>query len=171
MDPLSVIADILKTFADLIPDICMVAENEGGVAWVRGKGHRLKAGSWFIYWPKWTEVDKIPTHRDSAVLFRGTYGGLVVSCVISYSVYDAPKAVTNLGCDVSTEVINRASKIMATILTDATEADICERLPEYNSKLAAEANSELYQFGITVHTMFIREYVECKTYNLLGWGE
>jgi hypothetical protein len=83
-------------------------------------------------------------------------------------VYNPTKAVLSLGSNVTNAVCDIAAGAMCNVLSGLPVSEIRDKQDEIALKLEEVAHGELTEYGIKVEKMFVREFTECETYNLLG---
>jgi len=158
-----------------IPRLGLCRATHGGVKFIRGaKVKRIYPGLYF-WWPLITEVEVIPTARQSINLPPQTLvtkdgKSILISVVYTVEITDPVKAIgrswdttdtmTDLGTSAAIQVVTRRTFAE---LKENLAGDVCD-------ELAVEAQKLLKPYGVKIMQGRLSDFAECRVFRLIGNG-
>lgn len=169
------IGEFVRLMVCWIPRLGLCRATHGGVKFIRGaKVKRIYPGLYF-WWPLITEVEVIPTARQSINLPPQTLvtkdgKSILISVVYTVEITDPVKAIgrswdttdtmTDLGTSAAIQVVTRRTFAE---LKENLAGDVCE-------ELAAEAQKLLKPYGVKIMQGRLSDFAECRVFRLIGNG-
>jgi len=160
------LGDVMEWLGKLFPRLLIVRSTHAGVRFRHGKSPQPLPPGLRIYWPLVTEVEVIPTARQThnlptQALMTSDGKKVVVSGVVVYRVMDIVSTIAR-NWDVS-DTINDISMVAITkIITTHTLEHLLHHLnDEVQEKLTRETRKKLRRYGVSVYLAAVTDFAEC----------
>jgi regulator of protease activity HflC (stomatin/prohibitin superfamily) len=171
MSALEWLGQLIEWITNLIPHIKLVKSTYGGVKFKWGKVVELKQGV-NIYWPLTTEIEVIPTARQTKnlvtqVLTTKDHKTITIGVVIVYEINDVKKAVgTNY--DINDTIYDVGQCALVGIIAGQTYDYILENCDsEIKKQLTENTRARLKPFGVRIVRCAITDFAICRVYKTL----
>jgi len=169
------VGELVRWMVCWVPRLGLCRATHGGVRFIRGaKVKRIWPGL-YVYWPLITEVEVIPTARQSINLPPQTLvtkdgRSVFISVVYTVEITDPVKAIGHAWDTVDT--INDIGATAAVqIVTSRTFAELRDNLAgEVCEELAKEAQKLLKPYGVKILQGRLSDFAECRVFRLIGDG-
>lgn len=157
----------------LFPHLGLMRANHGGVKFCRGgRVREIRAGLYW-WWPLVTEVQEIPTRRQTMRLETQTLTTrdevtLSVSCVVVYEINDVVKALVDTW-DVEDTISDVAQMSVVRVVMGRHSVRVREELTEEIPKeIRDNCKRDLRKFGVLVKDAFLSDCAETVSYRIMG---
>lgn len=175
MDFLSWIGDLVRLFISFIPHLDLMKANHGGVKFKRGgKVKEIRPGL-FWYWPIVTEVQEIPTRRQTMRLEVQTLTTTdnkpaSVNCVVVYEINNVLKALVETW-DIE-DTISDVAQFSVTKAISTRQFSVINRdlTTIIQDEIKERCKKDLRQFGVLVKDAFLSDFAHTVTYRIMGEG-
>jgi regulator of protease activity HflC (stomatin/prohibitin superfamily) len=169
------VQQLWEFLVSLIPHLDLMQANYSGVKFKRGgKVVEIKPGL-FWYWPIVTNVQSLPTARQTMTLASQTLQTkddytVTASAVVVYEVNDVRKALVDTWDveDTISDVALRA--VTVAIASRDYEAVRAAMVGEIPTEVKNRCKKDLRQFGILVKDAFLSDCASTTAYRLMGDG-
>lgn len=160
------LSNLIDSIAALIPRLKIIRSTHGGVKFKNGKKPIEIRPGLIFYWPLTTEIEIIPTARQtnnlpSQCLLTKDGKTVVVGGVVIYSINDVVAGVSrNWSLD---QTINDIAMISITkVITEHTLEYLQNNLTNSIAKsLTKEARARLKSYGVRVHKVALTDFSRC----------
>lgn len=172
-DAFSWIADIIRSFGNLIPRLYLVRKNYGAIRYKYGKHILPMKPGLHIYWPIVTEIEEFPIARqtqnlETQVLMSLDRETVVVGGVIIYEIVDVVKALGN-NYDINDTIGDIAMTSIAECITRRALTDILENLhTKIQSEFTLHCRSTLWEYGVKIHKASFTDFSTCIVIKNVG---
>lgn len=178
MDAFSWLGDIVRAILQFVPRLTIVRPTHGGVRFRRGKVAREMRPGLHVYWPLITEIEVIPTARQTDNLTPQTLATkdrhtVAVSGFIVSSISDVVAAIGSTNFDHTSTIKDIAQAALVEVVTGLTLDELLSgtaggvRSP-LNKALTRACRRQLKRYGISVQRAGLVDCVPCRTYRLIG---
>lgn len=157
---------LMEWFARWIPRIVIVRSTHAGVRFKHGSKPSPLLPGLRVYWPLVTEIEVIPTARQThnlptQALLTSDGKKVVVSGVVVYAINDVVATIAR-NWDVS-DTLNDISMVAITkIVTTHTLEYLLQHLTdEVQDKLTHETRRRLRRYGVSVYWTALTDFSEC----------
>lgn len=171
---LSLLGEILGTFLALVPRILVIRATHGGVKWKRGKVVKEIKSGLNIYWPLITEVEVIPTARQTLnlvtqVVTTKDNRKVSIGTVVVYRIKDVIQAIGRINWDVDATVndITQAAIVSSIAGHEFNKLLSMVAVGELNNLLTEVTRKELDEFGVFVFFCKLTDFSECRVFKIL----
>lgn len=167
------LGEVMNWIGKWFPRLIIVRSTHAGVRFRHGKTTSALEPGLRVYWPLVTEVEIVPTARQThnlptqALLTKDGHR-VVVSGVVVYKVNDIVATIAR-NWDVS-DTLNDISMVAITkIVTTHTLEYLLEHLTdEVQQKLTAETRRRLRRYGLSVYWTAMTDFAECIIIKNIG---
>jgi len=171
----SLLGEFIKTLVCWVPRLGICRATHGGVKFIRGwKVKRIWPGM-FWYLPITTEIEVIPTARQSINLPAQTLvtkdgRSVFISTVLTCEITDPLKAVGH-AWDTTDTIMDLGASAALQIVTGRTFAELRDNLAgEVCEELVKEAQKLLRPYGVKILQGRLSDFAECRVFRLIGDG-
>ena len=167
------IGEFVRWLVAWLPHVGICRATHGGVKFVRGKNVREIKPGLYVWWPITTEIETIPTARQTIDLSAQrliTKDGKVVliDLVIVYVVEDVVKALVDTA-DVDDTAADVAREAATQIVTE-NEYERLRRLiaAEVSTELTRKCRTALKPFGLYVEKVRAGDFAPTRVFSIDG---
>lgn len=172
---LSWIGDLVELFISFVPHLDNMKANHAGIKFKRGgKVQEIKPGLYW-YWPIVTEVQELPTKRqtmrlDTQTLTTTDDQTIATSAVVVYEINNIRKAIVDTW-DIEETIGDAAQYAVVQAITsrsfEEARAAMTGAIPDELKKQCAK---DLRQFGVAVKDAFLSDLTFTTAYRVMGDG-
>jgi regulator of protease activity HflC (stomatin/prohibitin superfamily) len=166
---------LMQALGSIFPRILIIRSTHAGVRFRHGSKASPLLPGLRVYWPLVTEVEVIPTARQThnlptQALLTSDGKKVVVSGVVVYSIVDVVATIAR-NWDVS-DTLNDISMVAITkIVTTHTLEYLLQHLTdEVQDKLTHETRRRLRRYGVSVYWTALTDFSECLVIKNISSG-
>ena len=169
------IGELVQWFARWIPRLGICRATHGGVKFRRGCHVRPIRPGMYVYWPVTTEIEVIPTARQSVdispqTLMTKDKATVLVSVVLVYEINDIVKALGK-SWNVDDTIREVGGTAVVREVVTRTFADLAKHLvDEIRNELTKKCRTLLRPFGVRVLDARFSDFAECQVIRNVGDG-
>lgn len=167
------IGELVDWLVSLIPHLEICRANHAGVKFVKGKKPVIIKPGLFLYWPVVTEIELLPTARQTMNLESQTLTTkddkiVTISAVVIYHIDDVVKAIVDTW-DIEDTISDVALKANVEAITGRTFAQARKELTgKVEKDITQMCRRELKPFGIKVVKATLTDFAETDVIRLVG---
>lgn len=167
------IGNLVEWLGRLIPRIAIVRATHAGVKFVRGHKVKKMAPGLHIYWPITTEVEQIPTARQTHNLCTQTLmtkdrQTVIIGVVVVYSITDIVQALSE-NWDVSDTLSDITSTAVVAVVAESDFEIILRSLTkEIEHELTKATRERLKPYGVKVHKCAVTDFATSQVIRVIA---
>lgn len=168
------LSEVFNAILSLVPRIVIIRATHGGVKWRRGKHIIAMPPGLHIYWPLMTEIEVMPTARQSKnipIQHLTTKDGkkVAIGVVVVYRIKDVVQAFGGANWDVDTTVNDISQAAVVCQIAGRTHDELLTMIGAgiLNGPLTEATRKELSKFGVSVLRCKLTDFAECRVLKIM----
>ena len=176
MEFLNWINDIITALLSFVPRPVIVRATHGGVKWPWGKKPKEMKPGFHWYWPFSTEIEVIPTARQTLnlktqALMTKDRQQVAVGALAVYTINDVVRAIGKRNFDIDATVYDITQAAIVEAVTKWNLDDLLTNISgKVETQLTRTVQKRLRQFGVRVQRAALTDFSTAAVYKILSDG-
>ncbi len=176
MNFLDWINDIISALLSFVPRRIIVRATHSGVKWRWGANAIEMKPGFHWYWPFSTEMEVIPTARQTLnlktqALMTSDKQQVVVGALAVYTVSDVVRAIGKRNYDIDATVYDITQAAIVEVVTKWTLDNLLQNISgSVENQLTRRVQKRLRQFGVRVQRAALTDFSTAVVYKILSDG-